>query len=358
MISLERIAKVRRSLGAIAAAAAMMPALSGAAPQTVAEIAAYTGADRQAMLEAGATKEGQVQLYTTGTQTQPILEAFGKRYPFVRVEIYRGDSSLVTRKVLEEYQANRFTVDIISLSTGGLHTMREAGHLQPYQSPEMAKYKADSFGPGRHWVLDYESYLSLGYNTKIVSDKDAPATLDDLLDPKWKGKMAVPGTTTLGNWVGALVLDKGEDFVRKLGQQQIRVYEVTGRAVANLVVSGEIPLSPAIFNSHMANSRDAGASVAWWPLGGVYSTIDGIALAKNAPHPHAALLYADFALSAEGQKMLQAIGYASGRTDLENAEKPEKIHYLTERSNYIQEYEKWQALGRQVFGKGEKLPGQ
>jgi iron(III) transport system substrate-binding protein len=180
--------------------------------------------------------------------------------------------------------------------------------------------------------------------------------LDDLLDPKWKGKMAIPGTTTLGNWVGALVLDKGEAFVRKLGAQQIRVYQVSGRAIANLVVSGEVPLSPTIYNSHVFASRAKSAPIAWRALGGTYSTIDGIAIPTKSVHPHAAMLYADFLLSPAGQKELMKLGYATARTDIENADKPAKIHYLTERPTYFEDIEKWTALGHQVFGKGEKAP--
>lgn len=327
-----------------------------AAPRTVAEIALYEGADRQAVLEAGAKKEGTVLIYTTGTQTQPVFDAFAKKYPFLRVEVFRGDTSDITRRVMEEYKAAKHVVDSIDLNTGGLHLMRDSGHLQPYYSPELAKIKPEAIEPKKHWAFVYESYVSMGYNTKAVSEAEAPKTLDDLLDPKWKGKMAVPGTTTLPNWVGAVVMERGEQFLSRFVDQQIRVYEVSGRAVANLVVSGEIPLSPAIFNSHMANSRDEGASVAWRALGGVYSSVGAIAVASKAPHPHAAMLYSDFALGREGQIMRQKLGYATARTDLENPGKPEKIYYLSERPNYIAEYEAYSALARKLFGKGDKLP--
>jgi iron(III) transport system substrate-binding protein len=185
----------------------------------------------------------------------------------------------------------------------------------------------------------------------LVAQADAPKTLDDLLLPAWQGKMAVPGTTTLANWVGALILDKGEAFVRRLGVQKIRVFQVSARAVANFVVSGEVPLSPAIYNSHVANSRAHGAHVAWRALGGVYSTTGAIALAREAPHPYAAMLFIDYVLSREGQLVYQSLGYASSRTDLENPQKPAKIYYLADRPSYLQDYERWSSLARQVFGK-------
>jgi iron(III) transport system substrate-binding protein len=327
-----------------------------AAPQSVAEIANYAGADRQQVLEAGARKEGVVVIYNTGTQTKPVMDAFGAKYPFLKVENYRGDATAVTRRVIEEYKAGRYAVDNVQMTTGGLYPIRDAGYLQPYVSPELAVYKKEALEPGRHWAIDFESYSSVGWNTKLVSESEIPKVLDDLLDPKWKGKMAVPGSTTLGNWVGGLILDKGEDFVRKLGQQQIRVYEISGRAVANLVVSGEVVMSPAVFNSSIYTSKQEGANVAWRAVGGTYATIDAMAIAAKAPHPHAAMLYADFFLSREGQVGVQKLGYASARNDMENGDKPAKIHYLTERPDYVREYERWNLLARQVFGKGEVPP--
>lgn len=343
---------------AFLAALACLPAQ--AAPRTVAEVAQYEGADRQAVLEAGAKKEGEVQLYTVGTQTQPVLDAFMKKYPFIRLGAFRGDASVVARKILEEYQAGRHTVDAIDMNTGGLQPLRDAGHLQSYKSPELLSIRKESIEPSNLWALSYESYLSLGYNTKAIAEKDAPKTYEDLLDPRWQGKMAVPGTTTFPNWVGAILLDrgkaKGEEFLKKLAQQKIRIYEISGRAVANLVVSGEVPLSPVIYSSHIANSKDEGASVDWLALGPVYSTVGGVALAAKAPNPHAGMLYVDFMLSRDGQIMRQKLGYATARTDLQNKEKPSKILYLSERPTYNAEFEEWQETARRIFGRGEKLP--
>src|SRR5262249_28728137 len=158
---------------------------------------------------------------------------------------------------------NTWNVDAIELTTGGLYPLRDAGLLQSYWSPEMAAYPKESMEPGHYWVLDYESYLSLGYNTDLVPEADAPKTYDDLLNPKWKGKMALPGTSTMANWIGAVLKEKDVAYLRKLGQQDFRIYEVSARAVANLVISGEVPLSPAIFNSHVTNSREQGAHIAW-----------------------------------------------------------------------------------------------
>jgi iron(III) transport system substrate-binding protein len=339
------------------AAAALLTALSlglmGAAkaqPKSVAEIALYKGADRQALLEAGAKQEGALEIYTTGTQADPLFEAFQAKYPYVRIDAFKAVSPDVTRRILEEYKAGKYVADVIDLSIGGLGAMRQARILQTYWSPELANIQKEAIEPGNLWTVGYQSFISLGFNTKEVSEAEAPKTLDDLLDPKWKGKMALPNGATVVEWVGALLRDKDEDFVRKLGQQNLRPYAVTARAVANLIVSGEVALSPAMYNSHFANSKAQGASVAWRPLGGVESFVGAEAVPIKAPHPHAAMLFIDFALSKEGAAIYQKLGYATTRTDVPNVDKPEKIYYLTAEPTYTRDYEKWSALAKRIFG--------
>jgi iron(III) transport system substrate-binding protein len=333
-----------------------------AAPTTVEEIANYQGADRQAMLEEGAKKEGEIQLYTTGAQTDPILNAFMKKYPYIKIQAFRpGGGSDVTRRMLEEYKAGRYVVDCVFMNSGNLIPMREEGDLQAYQTPDFPKYKPQAIEKNRFWVIDKESYVSLGYNTKAYPDEaQLPKSYDDYLDPKWKGKFAVSNNDTLAHWIGAtlLTLPNGEEFLRKMGKtQDVRVYSVSGRGLSNLVVSGEVGLSPTIYDGHMTESRNQGASVGWHPIGGVYANIGANALAKRAPHPHAAMLLIDFMQSVEGQQMYQKMGYQSARLDMQNKDSPKEVYYLAERPNYDEEFEKWTKLGRDIFGPAGKAPG-
>ncbi len=331
---------------------AAWPAL--AAPQTVAEIARYTGADRQQMLEDGARREGSLMLYATGTQIQPLLDRFMQKYPFIKVAMPRAASADVTRKVIEEYGANLFQVDAYELSSYGLVVLREQGLLQPFTSPELADYDKSTIEPSGNWVSVRESYLGIGYNTDKISAQEAPKSYQDLLDPKWKGKMAISGSlSTSANWVGAMVIALGTDYVRKLGQQNIRVYELTGRALANLTIAGEVPLSPTTYNSHVEASRAQGAPIAWNVPGPVPVTDTSVALALKAPHPHAAMLLIDFLMSKEGQELYRDLGYAPSRNGMAPSDLPalQKL-YLTNRPNYIAEFEQWAALVQQTIFRG------
>jgi len=338
----------------LALGALVLPAQAQDA-QKVKEIATYQGADRQAVLEAGARKEGSLLIYTTGTQIAPLIKRFQEKYPYINVELFRAGSAAVGRKVYEEYQAGHYAVDGFELASHGLVVPREAGALIPFYSPAAAAYPDDAKESGGHWIVVRESYTGIGFNTNLVPPDQAPKTYDDLVDPKWKDKMAMSGTlATAANWVGTIVLTKGEDFLRQVAKQNIRVYEMSGRALANLMASGEVALSPTIYNSHVAASKKKGAPLAWRAPGPVPVTDTGVAVASRAPHPHAMMLMVDFLLSKEAQEMYQSIGYASAREDLKSSETPIQKLYLSNRPNYVREFDGWTKLYNELFLQADK----
>ena len=342
---------------AVCAFAALCTAPALAQLKTVADVANYTGADRQKVLEDGARREGRLTIYSTGTQIQPLIERFQQKYPFIRVEMPRNSSSDAARLVHEEYSAGVYNVDAFELSSYGLVPMRALGVLQPFTSPEAANYVSTAIEEGRHWISVREGYTGIGYNPKIISPDEAPKSYEDLLNPKWKGKMSISSLlSTAANWVGAMLISYGEPFVRRFATQDIRPYAITGRALANLTISGEAPLSPTTYQSHVEASRAQGAAIAWNLPGPVPVTDTAAALALKAPHPHAAMLFIDFLLSKEGQLIYKDIGYFSSHKDFAANQIPgiQKL-FLSNRPRFVDEFEQWIDLTQQVFLKGGKL---
>jgi len=322
-----------------------------AGPTSVAEIAQYAGADRAQILDAGARKEKALMIYTTGTQIQPLIDRFKQIYPYLDVQMPRATSEDVARKVIEEYSAGYYEADVFELSSYGLIVPRQMGILQPFQSPEAKAYPETAIEKDRMWISVRESYVGIGYNTNLISAADAPKTYQDLLDPKWRGKMAISySMSTTANVIGAMVLTLGEDYVRKLGAQQNRVYPLLGRALANLTISGEAPISWTTYDSHVQASRAQGAPIAWIAPGPVPVTDTSVALASKTPHPHASMLFIDFLLSAEGQALYQKLGYSSARNGMQPSDKPVVTKlYLTNRPNYVNDYEAWTKLTQEAF---------
>lgn len=347
----------RRELGCILPAALTgWPLIAAAASSnTVERIANYAGSDRQAMLEAGARRERGLLLYTTGTQIEPLLRGFERKYPFLKVTVQRGPQTDISRRALQEYRVGLRKIDMFELSSQGLIVIRDANILQPFSSPEAAAFDSAAIEPKRHWVVVRESYTGIGSNTKAIPPEKAPKTYDDLLAPEWRGRMAMSGSiSTAANFVATLVLTRGEDFVRRLGRQDIRVYPVTARALANLMIAGEVVLSPTIYNSHVEVSAATGAPLAWVAPGAVPVTDTAVALARGAPSPHAAMLMIDYLMSQEGQSIYGRLGYGSARqgADRQAGSHPVQKLYIGNRPDFVREFAQWSKLYRDVFLRG------
>src|SRR5262249_11316516 len=159
---------------------------------TTEEILNYSGPDRQKVLEEGARKEGTVTIYSGMIVNQllrPLTEAFQKKYPFLRIRYFRGDGNQILAKVLAESRANALVADVvegsgISINAGG------AQLVSPFYSPLFETLPKEDIAPDRSWVATRFRYIALGYNTNFISKADAPKNYDDLLDSRWKGKMA------------------------------------------------------------------------------------------------------------------------------------------------------------------------
>ncbi len=332
------------------------PGLRAAASKaaTVAEIALYQGPDREQMLVAGAKKESQLMFYNANTWMDTVAREFEKKYPFIKVSIWRSEGRDLIKRVVEEYASGRCLADVMESSTG-MELLHKKGFFQEQYSPEMNAYGDDVKAKGKigvfYWA-DREIYISLGFNTKVVPPSDAPRTYRDLLDPRWKGKISVSGGSSGPRWVGHILDTVGRDYLEKLAQQEIKVQNIVPAALANLVISGEVPLSPTIFDSNMYTAKKSGAPVEWRPLEPVLANIGSSGMTTKAPHPHAAVLFLDYLHSKEGQQIVMKGGLSSPRDDISSAEQKFKKDYLEARyslEEFEKKYTEWQELMRRLF---------
>lgn len=321
-------------------------------PMSVAEIAAYNKPDREKVLYEGAKKEGKLMWYTslTGGPNTDAPKVFESKYPGVAMEVYRGDSDALISRITQEAQAKRYIVDLIETTFPILKVLQEYKLLAPYFSPHLASYPEDvkeKVGKDQvYWATDRESYIGLAYNTSVVQSGAAPKSYEDLLKPELKGKIGFATTDTGARVVAAMLATKGAEFVQKLKAQQISLHGVSGRAILDMVISGELGVSPTVFLSHSRVSISKGAPIKWVPMDLVPTNAGGVALPANAPHPHAALLFGDFLLSPDGQKFLGKYGLDSA------VNKPEFKRFYAEAGMTAEKYEKenerWEKLLREI----------
>jgi ABC-type Fe3+ transport system substrate-binding protein len=281
------------------------------------EIATYRGPDRaQRLLDGSRAEGGRLLWYTTiipDQLAQPLADAFEAKYPGTAVELFRGNSNEVAQRVVQEYRGNRFEVDLVD-GTGSASLLRDTDMLQPYYSPELDAYDAALKDPDGYWGAELQYFMVAAYNTAAVPEADAPRTRADLLDPRWKGRMAWSTSPTsgaplfIGNVLDTLGEQDGDAYLQRLAGQGVRNIDASGRAVLDQVVSGQVPLALNVFNDQVAYSAAKGAPVAWRPLDDAVAQLSRISLAARSPHPNTALLFLDFLFSTEGQQIISGGG--------------------------------------------------
>ncbi len=286
----------------------------GTKPKTLDELVAYSGADRQKIILEGAKAEGKVVWYTSlSGNYREIVDAFKKKYPEIQIEVYRAGSSDVAERLLSEAQAGRYLADAMETTPGALMLLRDKGILKAFTSPELAKYpgeaKTNADGGRVYWVTDREAYLGFGYNTKLIPSNQVPKNYQDLLRPEFKGKLAVTTESSSARVIGTMLKSKGEEYVKKLKDLDIRLFKLASLGFLNLMMAGEIAGSPAVFQNQVIVAKEKGAPIDWVPLDLVPANAGGSAIIANAPHPHAALLLTDFVIGADGQKLMEQFRY-------------------------------------------------
>jgi iron(III) transport system substrate-binding protein len=291
-----------------------------AKPTSLADLAKYMGADRERILYDGAKKEGKIVWYTSLVPHKEIARVFETKYPGVTVETYRADGTDVSNRLLAETQAKRYIADAIETTPGPLMPLRDNQVLLPYTSPHLAAYpdiaKEKTAGGLVLWTTDRESLNGVGYNKNVMPAADLPKKFDDLLKPALKGKMSTANNETGARSIGTMLKAKGEAYVRKLREQEIRPYAITAGGLADLIISGEVPISFTAIQTNLTQPAAKGAPVAWVPMDLVAVNAGGAAVQANAPHPHAALLFVDFLISPDGQKMFaEKLFYGSAAKD-------------------------------------------
>ncbi|MFC1815383.1 ABC transporter substrate-binding protein [Thermodesulfobacteriota bacterium] len=322
-------------------------------PTTVAEIALYQGPDREQMLVEGAKKEGKLTFYTAGVMqaARPIFTAFQKKYPFIKVKVWRGGTNQLVPRVAEEYQARKYAVDVIEISQTGEIVFRESGISQPFYSPNLADIEAGALqkasGGGTFKAGHYIAALSLAFNKTLITEEQLPKTYQDLLDPKWKGKIPITSSNTGIFWVGNALEHFGEDFVKRLAEQKLVLHAMSGRALTDMIVAGEYAFSPCLSDAHVAKSREKGAPVDWRPLEPVPCFLMQMVLPKHPLNPHAAMLYMDFDLSRKAALLYKGSGYKPTHKGIP-AERDFKKYYGPYSSKTIK---KWNDIFNTLFMK-------
>ena len=273
-----------------------------------------------ASVEEFAKAEGEVVFYSSlnNEQIVTLREAFQKKYPFLKVDFFRGTSDRVLQKIITEAQAGRHSVDVFSSAGFQLYSLKEKGLTASHTVEEPAVFPKGFRDAEGHWTNLHSLYLSMGYNTMLIATQGAPKRYEDLLEPKWKGKIGfnIRDVEWFVNMLRLKGRESGLDFMRKLAAQRPSYYEAHN-LLAQLLAAGEFAAVVDTYAHILAREKARGAPVQWVLVEPVITYLHPVAIARSSPHPNSGRLFINFLLSREGQTMLSAQGRIPSRSDVE-----------------------------------------
>jgi ABC-type Fe3+ transport system substrate-binding protein len=312
----------------------------------VAEIASYQGADREQRLIEGAKREKELTFYSSipPEDIAALVAAFDKKYG-VKVKVWRADSEGFLQRIISEARARRFEVDVMAGSSSALEPLYRENLLQEVKSPYLAGIIPEAIAPHRQWVAVYLSMFVQAYNTDLVRKETLPKTFYDLLRPQWKDRLGIEAEDY--DWFAQVVMDLGEAQGLRLFRDIVASNGISVRKghslLTNLVVAGEVPLALTAYGFSAEQAKRRGAPLDWFviPPAIARSTAEG--LARNAPHPHAAVLFFDFLISEEGQQILASRQFVSVSRSIETPFNKGPLK-LIDSAAILDQARKWQDL--------------
>jgi iron(III) transport system substrate-binding protein len=311
--------------------------------RSVAEVATYRGPDRQARLVEGAKREGELSIYYAHPIVPAISEAFSKKYG-IKVRAWRAGSEAMTQRLIAEYRAGKNDADVVLNTTADTEAASREKMVQEVWSPYQQNLIAQALPAHHEWTVFNLDIYTAAYNTRLVKKEDLPRSYEDLLDPKWKGRLAVEANDEA--WFGSLLGEMGEQRGRALFDKVIATNGMTVRKghslLASLVASGEVPLALTVYSWNPDQLKRKGAPIESLFLPPLFANATAIAVMKKAPHPNAAVLFYDF-LFSEGQKLMADAGYVPTSKDVDSPARRMSIKFI-DPAQELAMHDKWRRL--------------
>jgi len=291
----------------------------------------YEKPDRAEKILEAATKEGTLTLYTAfRPQDLPLIIApFEAKYG-IKVKAWRSGSNNVTQRVVREAAGKRPEVDVIMMPASEMEAVYREKLLQPITSPLTKDLIPIAVPFHKNWATVFMNVTVHSYNTQLIKKEELPKSFNDLLDPKWKGKLGIESKAE--EWYSKVISVMGEEKGLKYFRELVAKNGMSARLGAsllhNLVIAGEVPMALTVYIDLPEKDKRAGKPVDWFALDPVVAQGFNVSIAQKAQHPHAALLFYDYMLSPETQKLLASLHYYPANTKVTNPYPNMKIEVI------------------------------
>jgi len=243
-----------------------------------------------------------------------IISTFKKKYGIKVTSANPDGTSQDELNAIKSLGTQSRAPDVVDVGQAYALAGATAGYFAPYKVATWADIPANNKEATGQWFNDYGGYMSIGCDTKVI--KTCPTSYKDLLNPEYKGDVALDGDPTeasagfsavyaagLANGGSLSNIGPGIAFFQKLAKEGN--YNKT-QATEATIQSGQTPI---VLNWDYLNAADASAvkghltfTIAV-PSDATYAAYYAQAINKNAPHPAAARLWEEFLYSKEGQNL-------------------------------------------------------
>ena len=310
----------------------------------------YKGADRDQRLLEAARKERTLTFYTSmqTPESGPLSQAFEKKYG-IKIQLWRAGSEQVVQRAITEARGGRNAMDFVETNAPEIEALGREQVVAEFFTPYAGDLPEWAVPAHHRWYSDRANLWVVGYNTDKVKRADIPPTYEGFVDPRWKGRIALESSDQ--DWMYGVIAYLGEqrgmDFFRKLAAMKPEMRN--GHALlAELVAAGEVPVGLTSYSGNILSVKKKGGPADWVAVEPIVGRPQAIGVAKNAPHPNAALLFADFVLSPDGQKLLNDLDRNPSSKKQDTLLTRYK-HSMVDPIKWTDESSKWEKLWHELF---------
>ena len=275
--------------------------------------ASVSAAQDAKLIEAAKNEGGKVVAYGSleNTAMDPIVQAFRKKTGLT-VEYFRASATKAMERALAEQRAGKALFDVMVNNSGAMEIMKKEGLFIKYVAQAASAFPKDEIDPVVGPAYRHTP-IGIIYNKSAIKAPDAPKSLEDLLTPKYRGKLVMPDPTqhtTTMQWLASLYKIMGKEsaarFIRDLGSTRPILAESFAPS-AERVSTGETPIAISLVR-YVVTFAETGAPVDYVRMTEMLSTGQYVGLNHKAPRPNAGKAFIEFFLSPESMKLLAKAG--------------------------------------------------
>jgi iron(III) transport system substrate-binding protein len=268
-----------------------------------------------------AKKEGKLVWYTSTPVAigQKIVDMFDKEHG-IKVEMFRSGGSAILRRFQQEMDAGRVAVDVMTTSEpAAAAAMTRKGMFVAFKPKDFDKIPDAAKDPQGNYIGQRLNLMTIYQRGDKISEAETPKNWNDVLDPKYKGKLVMtdPSFTALQvSVVGMMSKERGWSFYEKLRANDTMVVQSNQQA-SDMLKRGERLIAVGALDAYAAEERQKGHPMkTLYPTDGVFVIPSPTSIIKGSPNPNAAKLFAAFMVSEPVQKLFPADGGYAARIDV------------------------------------------